>query len=260
MIKQLTTKKNIAIEAIKTCPNSEDLELIGTAPLEHYSEQLKFAIQAKEINDDLKFSKVFGYNNNFFYIIEVVKNSKVDGYERGVGYIYKKDKKTYLKRIAPLYCGKNSVECAPSRDPCGRSFCSNDNVLVYSSIPPTYLEALIVEHCVITSSETCLPQLTHLPQDSILARFDDNIEGVTFSDKRLVDKFTDLLSLFTKQIKLAASKLSVKRLETDILDLAPSNDQDIKAKIGSFYYNKSEDVVKVYTKEGWKTVKFQDNL
>jgi hypothetical protein len=258
MIKQLTIKKNIAIEAINSSCANEDLELIGTKSLENYSQQLKFAIQANEIGDHLKFSEVFGYDNNFFYTLEVVKDSKVDGYERGVGYIYKKDDKTFLKRVAPLYCGKNSVECSPSKEKCGRTFCSSDNVLIYSSVPYTYLEALIVEHCVLTSSNPCLPNPVHLPQDSILARFDSDIEGVTFSDSRFIDKLVYVFGKFTKQIKLATSKLSVKRAEADIVDLVPVNSATAKAKVGSMCYDKLSDTVKVYTKQGWKTLGFQE--
>jgi hypothetical protein len=243
---------------VKNCSTSEDLELVGTKPLETYSDQLKFAIQAKEINDDLKFDKVFGYNNNFFYTIEVIKDSKVDGYERGIGYIYKKGSKTFLKRVLPLYCGKNSLECAPSREKCGRAFCSNDNVLIYSSVPHTYLEALVVENCVIASSDPCLPNPIHLPNNSILARFDDNIEGVTFSDKRLVDKVVDIFSKFSKQLKLATSKLSVKRAEADTIDLVPLSSENVKAKVGSFCYDKNTNTVKVYTTNGWRTLQFEE--
>ena len=122
MIKQLTIKKNIAIEAVKYCPASEDLELVGTKPLKNYSDQLKYAIDAGSITDATNFKDTFGYNNNFFYVLEVVNNQVVDGYERGVGYIYEKDGRTLLKRIAPLYSGKNSADCSVCRDICGKSF------------------------------------------------------------------------------------------------------------------------------------------
>ena len=258
MIKQLTIKKNIAIEAVKYCPASEDLELVGTKPLKNYSDQLKYAIDAGSITDATNFKDTFGYNNNFFYVLEVVNNQVVDGYERGVGYIYEKHGRTLLKRIAPLYSGKNSADCSVCRDICGKSFCSDENVLLYSSAPTTYLEALVVEHSVITSSDPCLPHLVHLPQDSILARFDKDIEGVTFSDSRFIDKLVDVFSKFTKQIKLATSKLSVKRAEADIVDLVPVNSATVKAKVGSISYDKLSDTVRVYTKKGWKTLGFEE--
>jgi len=258
MIKQLTIKKNIALEAVKYCATNPDLELVGVKPLENYSNQLKYALEAGSITDETSFKNTFGYNNNFFYVLEVVSNETVEGYERGVGFIYEKDGRSFLKRVAPLYSGKNSAECAPSREQCGRTFCSSDNVLLYSSAPTTYIEALVVEHCVITSSDPCVPNPIHLPNDSILARFDNNIEGVTFSDKRLVDKVIDILSKFSKQLKLATSKLSVKRAEADTIDLVPLNSESVKAKVGSFCYDKNTNTVKVYTASGWRTLQFEE--
>lgn len=257
MIKQLTIKKSIALEAVKHCSISQDLELIGIEPLKNYSHKLKLDIEAGAITNQVNFKDTFGYNNNFFYVLECVCDDIVDGYERGIGYIYEKEGKTLLKRVAPLYEGKNSAEIYPCSSVSGRTFCSNENVLLYSSMPTSYLEALAVEHCVITSSEPCLPQPIHLPQNSFLARFENNIEGVTFSDKRFVDKFVDILCSFSKQIKLAASKLSVKRAEIDILDLVPLNTDNVKAKIGSLCYDKANNNVRIYTKDGWKTLKFE---
>jgi hypothetical protein len=257
MIKQLTIKKNIALEAVKNCSTNEDLELVGVQSLKDYSEQLKYAIEAGSITDETNFKDTFGYNNNFFYVLEVVNNETVEGYERGVGYIYEQDNRIFLKRVAPLYEGKNSSECYPCKDLNGKTFCSSDNVLLYSSAPTTYLEALVVESCVITSSDPCVPNPVHLPNNSMLVRFDDNIEGVTFSDKRLVDKVVDIFSKFSKQLKLATSKLSVKRAEADTIDLVPLSSENVKAKVGSFCYDKTTNTVKVYTANGWRTLQFE---
>lgn len=248
----------MALEAVKNCSNNEDLELVGIEPLKNYSNKLKLDIKAGAITEKNNFKDTFGYNNNFYYVLECVCNDKVDGYERGVGYIYEKEGRTFLKRVAPLYEGENSVQVYPCSSINGRTFCSNDNVLLYSTVPMSYFESLVVEHSVITSSDPCLPNPVHLPNHSILARFDNNIEGVTFSDNRLIDKIVDIFSKFSKQVKLATSKLSVKRAEADTIDLVPLNSESVKAKIGSFCYDKTTNTVKVYTKDGWRTLQFEE--
>lgn len=256
MIDHVKTSPITAMEALSNCNEIQDLELIGTLPLRNHSKLLQQAIDSNTLNDQFTIKNVFGLNTNFFYIIESIKNEQVNFYERGIGYAYEVDSRVFLKRIAPLANGKNRLECLPVRDNVCFPFscCGESKSVVYSSVPPTYIESLVVENSVLCSSLSCIPQPVHMSKNSFLVRFDDNIECAPLNDDRLIDKIVDLVSKFTKQLTLKTTKLVTKRAQFELLDLVPSNNP--KAKKGSLYYDESTDTIKVYNGQSWKTVAF----
>lgn len=245
------------MEAVANCNQNPDLELIGVLSLKDHSSTLKQAIEAKVLTEDCSFKNIFGYNTNFYYVIESISNNTVTFFERGVGYVYEQDGKTYLKRSFPFVSGKNPAESQPCRDGIPHPFlcCGNGcNTMVYSSIPQSYLECFVVDHAILTSSEQYIPNPVQLNNDSVLARLDGEIESVSLDDNRLIDKIANLVSKFTKQLKLKTSKLSLKRLETEMVDLTPCYNP--KAKKGSMYYDELDNTVKVFTGTAWKTFAF----
>jgi hypothetical protein len=258
MIDHLKISKITAIEAVANCHEGQDLELIGTSSLKNCGETLKHAVQSGHLNDDFCFSKIFGYNTNFFYVIEQIQNNAVCWYERGIAYVYDKDGRTFLRRIRSFVTGKNSYECSPNvtGDPYPFKCCSyGNNVLIYSSIPPTYLESLAPANCVLTSSDSCLPQPVVLNENSFLSRFDGNIEAVSFSDERLVDKITALISKFTKQLKLKTTKLTAKKAEFETLELTPSVNP--QAKAGTLRYDKDSKSLMFFDGQSWRKVSLE---
>lgn len=257
MIKNLKTSHITAMEALNNCSSNPDLELIGTAPLKDHSLILKQAVESNTLNDNFTFKNIFGFNTPFFYIIESISNEAVNFFERGVGYIYEQNNKIYLKRQIPLVSGKNRLELNPVQDGIPFPFrcCDNDcKSIIYSTIPPSYIECLPTDNCVITSSLPLLPQPLRVDNNSFLGRFDNDLESVSFEDVRLVDKITNLITKFTKQLKLKTSKLSSKRLESEVIDLVPQTNP--KAKKGSMYYDESDETIKVYNGQSWKTIAF----
>lgn len=255
MIDHLKITKTTAIEALSNCNSNSDLILIGTSPLKFSFSSLKVAVENGVINDSSSFKNVFGYNVNFFYVIEQVDNNVVVNYERGIGCIYQKDGNTYLNRKISFVIGKNSVESGVNKTGTPFPFkCVNHNMVIYSSLPPTYFECLAPTNSVLTSSESCIPQPVPLVNDSFLARLQDGIEAISFSDSRLIDKISNLISKFSKQLKLKTSKLSVKRVEVEAVDLIPTT--EVKAKKGSFYYDEHSDTIKVYNGTSWRSLSF----
>lgn len=258
MIKNVVETSQItAMEALGNCLDNTDLELLGTLALKDHSSLLKQAVESNTLNDNYTVKNVFGLNTKFFYIIESISNETVNFYERGVGYAYEKDGRVFLKRDLPIVNGKNRVEVMPVIDnvPFPFSCCGQDcKTVIYSTVPPSYIECIPYDNCVITSSVNLLPQPVQLQKDSFLARLDNNIESVSLEDNRLIDKITNLITKFSKQIKLQTSKLSLKRLESEVIDLVPSSNP--KAKKGSLCYDESSNTIKVYDGQSWKTLAF----
>jgi len=262
MIDNLTISPHLAIETLEDNSIGEtDLELNGISDLCHCGKDFEYALKCSEINDDNTFLKVFGVEKNFIYIIKQVCDNTVINYERGIGHIYKKNNKFFLKRLLSFYYSINRSK--PYKDPQGKpyNFICNKNkfqTLVVSSYPENFIECLAPKHSVITSSESCFPQSVPFKQNSFLLRFDEQIENVDLDDKRLIPHIVKLISDFTKQLKLSTSKLIAKRAETELLDLKPTVNP--KPKVGSIYYDKDNDQVKVYTSNGWRTLSYlEDN-
>lgn len=258
MIDHLKLSKTTAIEALDNCSANSDLKLIGIAPLKTSLPDLRTAIDHGDINDSCLFKNVFGYNVNFFYVIEQVENNIVVNYERGIGHIYEKNGETYLDRKVSFVNGKNSAENFVNTSGQPFSFrCCNYNLVLYSSLPPTYFESLSPANCVLTSSEPCLPNPVVLHNDSLLGRLDNGIESISLLDNRLVDKLINLISKFTKQLKLKTSKLSLKKVETETLDLIPTTNP--KAKAGTLYYDNESNELKVFDGTSWRVLIFKEN-
>lgn len=257
MIDHLKTNKKTAIELLKNNPNSLDLELIGNKDLPRYSKNYEYS----ELSEDLLFKNVFGTHTNFIYVIQSVccSTNSVCLYERGVGYIYENNGSYFLKRTISFVRGKNHSDCSVNYSNTPLDFyCSSESkyTILTSSLPYTYLESLVVPNSVLCSSDMCLPQPVTIKENSFLVRFDERIESVEFEDDRLIDKITKIISKFTKQLKLKASKLSLKRVEPEIIDMVPTS--NVKAKRGSLYYDESDNKLKLYDGQQWKTIAFTE--
>lgn len=247
----------MAIEALANHPNNVDLQLIGVDKLTCCSNNLKFCVESKDITDQNKFVNIFGEKTNFFYAIEQVKNNSIFHYERGIGHVYSTNDGTFLNRSLTIVSGKNPAESQGSlinhRSPL---LCQNDTY-IYSTIPQSFIEYFCVPNSVIVTNEIFVPNILPLAKDSFLARIDNNIESVPFDDNRLIDKIVSLICKFTKQIKLKTSKLSLKRVEPEVIDFVPSS--AIKAKKGSLYYDENSNTLKIFNGLDWKTIAFVED-
>lgn len=256
-INHLTIKNLIALEALKNNNSCSDLELDGIEPLKFVSESLKHSLEFGGITEANKFASIYGFDNNFFYVIESVDTDtkSIIYYERGIAYIYSNDDRTFLKRIRLFVSGKNSNEFSVSQDGVPQPInCSSFKTLIYSSVPPTYLECLASEHSVLCSSTSSLPNPVTMENNSILARLDQDIQSLSFDSDHFVNFVVNAISKFAKQLKLKTSKLSLKRVESEILDMIPSS--NIKAKKGSLYYDETDNTLKLYNGDSWKTLAF----
>jgi len=259
MIDHLKTTNQTAIELLARSSDNIDYQLAGVADLAKYSSIFETSIKTGQLNDSATFKNIFGPNVNFYYVIQSVclKTQTPTLYERGIGYIYEKDNSFFLKRVLPVFRGKSANECYVNYSGMPLDFgCSNESCYTYitSTLPVSYFESLVVPNSVLCSLVPFVPQPVPLQQNSFLSRLDGDIESVKFEDDRLVDKIAKIISKFTKQLKLKTSKLSLKRIESEVIDMVPSS--NVKAKRGSLYYDESDNKLKLYDGEKWKTIEF----
>lgn len=254
MIDHLKNSKKVAIQALANHPNTLDLQLVDIQNVALNIDIVKKSIAAGGIDQSQTFANIFGLDTNFFYVIEQVKDNKVVNYERGIGSVYQQDNDFFLKRKISFVIGNNAGESYnnPTNTPLFLR-CEN-NVMIYSSVPPTYFECMSVPHAVLTSHDVCLPQPVVLPENSILGRLNGNIQSVSFDDVGFIENIIHSISQFTKQIKLKTSKLISKRSQVEILDLEPISNPH--AKEGSMYYDKYSRTVKLYDGQNWRTLAF----
>lgn len=258
MIDHLKTTNQTAIELLKNNLNNPDLELVGSKDLGKYSP----TFANSNLDEKFHFKNVFGLNTNFCYVIQsictITNTSKL--YERGIGYVYDKDGATFLKRVMPLFRGTNQADCSINYSglPLDFNCCDSQSYsFITSTLPVTYFESLAVPNSVLCSSSPLVPQPVQIQQNSFLSRLDGNIESVDFEDERLIDKITKIIAKFTKQLKLKTSKLTLKRIEPEVIDFSPTS--NIKAKKGSLYYDESDNTLKLYTGSDWKTLAFVED-
>lgn len=259
MINHLKTTNQTAIELLQNNKDNIDLELVGHKDLGKYSQTFATALSTNDLNDQSLFKNVFGFNVNFCYIIQTIclSTNTTKLYERGVGYIYDHNGVTLLKRLLPLFRGSNQSDCVPNYSGLCIDFnCCEQNsyTIISSTLPCTYFESLVVENSVLCSSSPLVPQPVQIKQNSFLSRLDGDIESVEFEDERLVDKVAKIIAKFTKQLKLKTSKLTLKRIESETIDMVPTS--NVKAKKGSIYYDESDNKLKLYDGEKWKTFAF----
>lgn len=264
MIDHLKTLKILAIEVAKNHPTKSDLQLVGLEDIEN-CHIFKDMIRSGDVNENNTLRKAVGLNTNFFYSIECVANkvkSSVDEgclYERGVGYLYEEDGLVFLKRIIPMVNGySDNSFVANNLYPRPFKCCETDSTVVVTCITPqTYFEALAVPHSFIMSSEDpFIPAPLQVKKNSFLARLEGCIQNVSFIGEEFVDIVSEAICKFSKHLKLKASKVTVKRLETTIIDIKPSN--ETRGVRGSLVYDSATNNLKFYNGEEWKTISLLD--
>lgn len=167
------------IEKAKQSKNLNEFELLGL----EFSEA-KFA--------PIDFSQACGFceydeDNYFIYIAEKHNEKEVVFVEKGIGQ-YKEGK---IKRKQALCSGNNSENLALTNRLYNFTTNEGEFLVVFSSVPENYAEALMTPHSVISSNEQTI-QITQLPPNSILGRKDNSVEALVSSE--LTDIITESLS------------------------------------------------------------------
>lgn len=251
----LKTSLTTAIELVANSA-SADIELLGCQPLKQVSFPLKCAVENKDITCDHSFKNVFGSGVAFFYTLEQVRNEKVIRFERGIGSYYEKDNKSFLKRDLPIAKGSSNQDMVLCHGGCSTFDCSDcDHIVAYSSYPQTYAECLPHKNSIITSIAPFVPASLVVEEDSLLGRLDGDLTSIPLCSQSFLERIIELISSFTKQIILKTSKLDVKKIATNTIQLNPHN--KAAPKKGCIIYDNDDDNIKYYDGSNWRTLTWQ---
>jgi hypothetical protein len=248
----LKKSKSLTIESGTQCNKKSDIKLCGLANLSNVNRSISSAIQSGSINEDSLLSKSYDIGERFFYVAQKVKDNITIISERGIGYLYNdNDGCTYLKRETHIcFYTENNPNPSISKAPIDLYNDDGGIIVISSTIPPTYVEALYTDNCVMASSDPFTPLPVVLNEYSLLGRLNDGIESLSLNNKDFLEILVNAICSFTKQLILKTSKLDVKRLSTPILQLIPSNNPQVKR--GSLVYDDNTNTLKYYDGEKWQ--------
>ena len=207
-------------------------------------------------SEKYSFENVFGFDCNFYYRLEkYVINNVLSDVEIGIGTLIKQGDITLFKRIQSIVYKHQDQDFVPARLPvdCFRENSNQEYIVLFSHIPTSLSELLVLPHSVVVSTENNPINTVILEPNSILGRLEENVQPLLISD--LSEKTLELLLTYTKQIVLDCSQLDVKKLKTSCLQLKPYNKS--VAKEGSIIYNSSNKCIEYYTGSEWRTLTWE---
>jgi hypothetical protein len=256
---KLRTSKTPALERAKGVPFSPDIELLGTEALSEFPE-FKLSISNGDISSTKNsFLSVYGTDCKFFYSVEI-KSDSIGFIERGLGYVEQHDGKFFLKRNRPFYYIENGNAISLTKP---RPIAADDSlqVIAASYAPTTYIELLTDANALITSTSPHLPTSVVVDNHSLLGRLDGEIESLKISDivneGRISEIALNAIKQHTKNLILKSSKVDVKRLTTNDLQLHPQ--KSAPERKGVLYYDESENCLKYYDGEKWRTLTWTED-
>lgn len=253
----LKTSTTVAIELISNSSNT-DLELLGCQPLKQVSFPLKCAVENNNITCEHSFKQVFGSGVAFFYTLEQIRNEQVIRFERGIGSYYEQDNKSFLKRELPIATGSNNQDIVLCHGGCSTFECSDcDHIIAYSSYPQTYAECLSQKNSIITSIAPFVPSPLVIEPDCLIGRLDGDLTSIPLCSQSFLERIIELICSFTKQIILKTSKLDVKKLSTNMLQLNPHGKS--APKKGCLIYHETDDCLKYFDGSNWRTLMWQQD-
>lgn len=256
---KLRTSKTQAIEKAKGVPFSPDIELLGTESLLELPE-FKISVGNGDISSQKNsFLSVYGTDCKFFYSVEV-KSDSIGFIERGLGYVEQNEGKFFLKRNRPFYYIENG-NALPLTKP--RPIAADDNLVVIAAsyAPTTYMELLTDANALITSTSPHLPTSVVVDNNSLLGRLDGDIESLKISDivneGRISELALNAIKQHTKNLILKSSKVDVKRLTTNDLQLHPQ--KSAPERKGVLYYDESDNNLKYYDGQVWRILSYAED-
>lgn len=256
---KLRTSKTPAIEKAKGVPFSPDMELLGTEALSELPE-FKIAISNGDVSSAKNsFLSVYGTDCKFFYSIEV-KSDSIGFIERGLGYVEQHDGKFFLKRNRPFYYIENGNAVSLTKP---RPIAADDSIFVIAAsyAPTTYIELLTDANALITSTSPHMPTSVVVDNHSLLGRLDGDIESLKISDivneGNISEIALNAIKQHTKNLILKSSKVDVKRLTTNDLQLNPQ--KSAPERKGVLYYDQEEDALKYYDGTKWRVIAWTED-
>ena len=246
----LKTTNQVAIENAIQVPKGKNLTLLGKSQLAP--------------SDSPTLFELFGTDHTFFYLAEkIVQNNTVLLRERGIGRLVSTDSGYELERIQPL--GYYVVGDATPYPCLNGPLDFAENVVVSNSYPQSLLESLSDDHSVVACDKKFIPKPVQLSDFSVLGRLDGEIVSLSFSELSECEEFREALiraiTGYTKQIALSTTKINTKTkrgvISSNMFHLNPTSNPP--AKKGTMIYDESDNRIKYYDGEKWRSFICEDS-
>lgn len=146
------------------------------------------------INESFLLQNCIPVKQNFFYIAEQCDcsdhNRNVTFYEKGVGELYKKGRKFYLKRERATYLNDNDTGEYPAPPMAFHNFDADAHIIVRSIIPDQYLDLFAYPYSVLCNIEPYTPTPVELEESTVIGRLDGAVQSIDKDELRqiLTDK------------------------------------------------------------------------
>lgn len=142
------------------------------------------------ITDDFLLQKCIPVKQNFFYIAEQCDcahhTRTVTFYEKGVGELYKKGRKFFLKRERATYfndAGTGEYQAPPYSF---HDFDKDSHIIIRSIIPDQYLELFAYPYSVLCCIEPYTPTPVELEESSVIGRLNDQVQSIDKDELRQI--------------------------------------------------------------------------
>ena len=257
MSQNIKISKNRILELGKANNKNYNIELCGTAALASVNKDLQVSVNEGLVDLEKSSFKDNYTDEHFFYCIDRLHNDDSTSVlcEVGIGTVI--DNGQTLKRIRPMFYVDDG-ETVASNDRFKEFFSDTPNThILVTTYTPTHFGQFFVQQNTMfaTSTEPYIPLMVYMDDNSLLGRFDDDIQSISMSD--LNDNTLKHIQKYTKQLILKSSRLDVKKIKTNQLTLDPHKKPD--AKRGTLFYNDDVDALQYFDGEKWRTILCQDD-
>tara|TARA_B100001778_G_C18556983_1_gene615851 strand:+ start:402 stop:1175 length:774 start_codon:yes stop_codon:yes gene_type:complete len=257
MSQNIKISKNRILELGKANNKNYNIELCGTAALASVNKDLQAAVNEGFVDLEKSCFKDNYVDEQLFYCIDRISNADSSSVlcEIGIGTVI--DKGQTLKRINPMFYVEDE-ETVPSNNKFREFFSDTPNThILVTTYTPTHFGQFFVQKNTMfaTSTEPYIPLMVSVDDNSLIGRFDDDIQSISFND--LHNDTITHIQKYTKQLILKSSRLDVKKIKTNQLTLDPHKKPD--AKRGTLFYNDNVDALQYFDGKVWRTILCQDS-
>lgn len=189
MAKQKQARPSRFSVAYAKATDTADLQLLDLEEFKKHNNEYTHII-----NEDFLLQNCIPVKQNFFYIAEECdcsgKFRKVKFYEKGVGELYKKGRKFFLKRERATFFNDHDSGEYPAPPYAFHNFSEDTHIIVRSIIPDQYLELFIYPYSVLCCIEPYTPTPVELEESTLIGRLEDSIQSIDKDELRqiLTDK------------------------------------------------------------------------
>ena len=250
------TNNGYGLSIASPVENSKDLILWNIEQSLKIENEYTSVLQEVKMLQDL-----FLPEQNFFYKIQCFDSPKpgrkLIRSERGVGEIYKRYRKFYLKREYSTH-----LEDAQGERKSGGylvDFPQDGFIVCYSYIPESFLDLLVYPNSVVCSINQHSPTPVELEERTLLGRLDDRIQSIDSNELRAILTDENIIDAVSSSPVLNLNSPQA-RLSTAAIQIRPvySNSNHPNPLRGTIVYNAESNRFEGFDGANWRPLKWGD--